>query len=108
MDRNVQPKTIRCRRSSGDISMRFLATNKHRSTRMATFYICVYLCSSVVALSGQDWPQFRGNHALTGVATSALPDTLKLLWTYEAGESIESSAAIVNGVVYVGSTNGNL
>lgn len=75
---------------------------------MAAFFICVYLCLSVVAVFGQDWPQFRGNHALTGVTTAAVPDTLKLLWTYEAGESIESSAAIVDGVVYFGSMSGHL
>lgn len=70
---------------------------------------CVYLCSSVAKISAQDsWPQFRGNPPLTGVATSAVPDTLKLLWTYEAGDSIESSAAIVDGAVYVGSATGHL
>ena len=50
-----------------------------------------------------EWPQFRGNYQLTGVSTSAVPKTLKLLWTYDAGEPVESSAAIVDGVVYVGS-----
>jgi outer membrane protein assembly factor BamB len=58
-----------------------------------------------------DWPMFRGNSLLTGVATSTLPDSLALLWTFQAegkGESIESSAAIVNGVVYVGTVGGYL
>ena len=55
-----------------------------------------------------NWPQFRGNSQLTGISLSAVPKTLKLLWTYEGGESIESSAAIVNGVVYVGSQAGDL
>lgn len=54
------------------------------------------------------WPQFRGNPALTGVATTAMPDTLKLLWTAELGESIESSAAISDGKVFVGSMPGEL
>ena len=40
------------------------------------------------------WPQFRGNPRLTGVAASTPPATLKVLWTYEAGDSIDSSAAI--------------
>src|SRR5713101_2860349 len=53
--------------------------------------------------SKDDWPQFRGNPQLTGVAASFLPATLKLVWTYEAGDSIESSAAILSGAVYVGS-----
>jgi outer membrane protein assembly factor BamB len=45
---------------------------------------------------------------LTGVAPRALSDDLELLWTYEAADAIESSAAIVDGVVYVGSSTGDL
>ena len=37
-----------------------------------------------------------------------MPAALKVLWTYEAGDAIESSAAIVDGVVYVGSQTGEL
>ena len=54
------------------------------------------------------WPQFRGNPRLTGIAVTAPPATLKLLWKYEVGESIDSSAAIVNDVVYVGAGTGDL
>src|SRR5262245_64645657 len=54
------------------------------------------------------WTQFRGSPALTGISSATLPPTLKLLWTYEAGDAIESSAAIVDGVVYVGSQTGEL
>src|SRR5690349_8363147 len=59
-------------------------------------------------LAADEWPQFRGNPQLTGVATTTVPATLKLLWTYEAGESIESSAAISGGTVYVGVQPGEL
>ena len=55
-----------------------------------------------------DWPQFRGNPALTGVARSTLPDKPPLLWTYEAGEAIESSAAIADGTVFVAAQPGEL
>lgn len=55
-----------------------------------------------------NWSQFRGNHRLTGVSQSAVPASLKTLWTYEAGDSIESSAAIVGGTVFVGSQKGEL
>ena len=37
-----------------------------------------------------------------------MPDKLRVLWTYEAGEAIESSAAIADGVVYVGAQPGEL
>src|SRR6266850_1561398 len=55
-----------------------------------------------------NWSQFRGNQRLTGVSQSEVPQTLKQLWTYEAGDSIESSAAIVGGTVFVGSQKGEL
>ncbi len=61
-----------------------------------------------LVLAGADWPQFRGNPQLTGVAADPVPAALKLLWVYEAGESIESSAAISAGTVYVGSRSKDL
>ncbi len=54
------------------------------------------------------WPQFRGTPLLTGVSPDPLKAPLKVQWTYEAGESVESSAAIVNGTVFVGSQPGVL
>ena len=35
-----------------------------------------------------NWPQFRGNPSLTGVAATAPPATLALKWTYDAGEAV--------------------
>jgi outer membrane protein assembly factor BamB len=55
-----------------------------------------------------NWSQFRGNHRLSGVSQSGVPQSLKQLWTYEAGDSIESSAAIVGGTVFVASQKGEL
>src|SRR5262249_23868841 len=55
-----------------------------------------------------NWAQFRGNARLTGVAASPPPDTLTLKWTFDAGDAIESSAAVVDGTVYVGSAKGEL
>jgi outer membrane protein assembly factor BamB len=55
-----------------------------------------------------EWRQFRGTPQLTGVSATTLPPTLKLLWTYNAGDVVDSSAAIVNGVVYVGGGSGDL
>jgi len=54
------------------------------------------------------WSQFRGDARLSGIASSKLPPTPKLLWTYEAGESVESSAAIADGLVFVGSQPSDL
>jgi len=54
------------------------------------------------------WRQFRGTPRLTGVSAATPPATLKLLWTYDAGDVIDSSAAIADAVVYVGGGNGDL
>src|ERR1035441_2896915 len=62
---------------------------------------CILASLLAAAPPTDDWPQFRGNPQLTGVAAGPVPTTLKLLWTYDAGESIESSAAIPGGTVYV-------
>ncbi|HEX5081788.1 MAG TPA: PQQ-binding-like beta-propeller repeat protein, partial [Blastocatellia bacterium] len=72
-------------------------------------------CAAVFALlptpyfqSADAWPQFRGNYSNTGVSPSQPPAELKLLWTYDAGDIIESSAAIAGGVVYVGTAKSAL
>jgi outer membrane protein assembly factor BamB len=79
----------------------------------AFFLLLAAHCLPPTALYAQDtpadnWSQFRGNQRLTGVSASAVPNDLKLLWTFEAGESIESSAAIVGNTVFVGSQKGEL
>src|SRR4030095_13127766 len=60
------------------------------------------------ASPANEWRQFRGSPTLSGISSSSAPTTLKVLWTYELGDIIESSAAIAGGVVYVGGGNGDL
>ena len=60
------------------------------------------------ARARSEWIQFRGNARLTGVTNASVAPNLKLAWTYEASDSIESSAAIAEGRVYVGSQSGEL
>lgn len=70
--------------------------------------------SPVLALqsSGADpsdeWRMFRGNPKQTGVAKGALPEKPKVLWKYEVKEPVLSTAAIVDGRVYVGADDGSL
>src|SRR6185295_10433800 len=77
---------------------------------LKTLLLIVCLAVAVLAQEapGDNWSQFRGNQSLTGVSQSNVPPSLKPLWTYEAGDSIESSAAIVGGTVFVGSQKGEL
>lgn len=48
----------------------------------------------------RDWPQFRRDPALTGVAPEGPGASLDLLWTVPLGFSVEGSPAISGGFVY--------
>lgn len=52
------------------------------------------------AQADTDWPQFRRDPALNGVAASALGDELEMKWSVPLGFSVESSPAISGGFVY--------
>lgn len=54
------------------------------------------------------WPMFRGEPSLTGISPAQFLDEPQLLWTHAAGGAVRSSAAIVEGRVYVGSDSEHL
>ncbi|HUG44515.1 MAG TPA: PQQ-binding-like beta-propeller repeat protein [Acidobacteriota bacterium] len=66
------------------------------------------LPSPTAAVSDPGWAQFRGNPVLTGMAAASLPSSLQLKWAFDFGEAIESSTAIVDGVVYAASFGGEV
>lgn len=66
------------------------------------------LASAVPDRPQPGWPMFRGSPDLTGLADIELPKPLQLRWSFQAKDSIESSAAILAGVVYVGSMDSSL
>ena len=68
--------------------------------------LCLLLCFSDTTHA--NWPSFRGNPQLTGVSESQLAENPQLLWTFQAGDMIESTAAVVDGVAYVGALDGTL
>src|ERR671913_44103 len=85
--------------------------SRRRPRPEATTLLCALaLVSSFVplCLAQANWTQFRGDARLSGTAAADLPAALSLKWTYEAGETIESSAAIADGVVYAGAGSGEL
>ncbi len=57
------------------------------------------------SVNTDSWPMFQKDLAHSGYSTTWGPQTNNVLWTTSVGE-IESSPAIVNGVVYVGSYSG--
>jgi eukaryotic-like serine/threonine-protein kinase len=55
------------------------------------------------------WPMSRHDSQRTGVAGTSLdPKGLALLWSKELGPKVRSSAAIVEGRIYVGSDDGHV
>lgn len=70
--------------------------------------VLVFLLLIGIHTAFSNWTSFRGNPQLTGVADSQLPEKLELLWTFKAGDMIESTAAIVDNTVYVGASDGFL
>lgn len=73
----------------------------------AIFFILALLLLTSYNTLG-NWTSFRGNPQLTGVADSQLPENPQLLWTFQAGDMIESTAAVADGTVYVGALDGVL
>jgi outer membrane protein assembly factor BamB len=51
--------------------------------------------------SGDDWPMFLHDPAHTGQTASAGPSEPLELWRFPVGDAVVTSAAVVNGVVYV-------
>ncbi len=71
---------------------------------------CAVLIAGLLPTSAAfaDWPQFRGDPALSGVASDVPEAALEPAWTFEAGDAIESTAAISAGSVFVASLDGTL
>src|SRR4051812_37132311 len=70
----------------------------------------VILLAALAALpaGGDEWPLFRNTPTGTGVAASAIPDKIDLLWQFSTKDSIESAPAVADRVVYVGSMDEHL
>ena len=95
----------KCSVFSGEISRReFLLT----TTALGLLSTVHCPLPTAHSQSPDAWPQFRGNYNNTGVSPSQPPSELKPLWTYDAGDIIESSAAIAAGAVYVGTGKSEL
>ena len=55
-----------------------------------------------------DWPMFRGQQRLLGIAKGNLPDKLYFIWKFKTDGQIKSSPVIVDGVVFIGSSDKNI
>ena len=72
---------------SGDATMRATIRNYVRFLFMLPLLaVSVGAQQKHAAAPADEWRQFRGTPSLTGVSSSAVPATLKVLWTYELGD----------------------
>lgn len=55
-----------------------------------------------------DWPSFRGDPALTGVAAGTLPAAPAQRWSFQAPKSIVSSPVVAEGRLVVGCDDGRV
>lgn len=54
------------------------------------------------------WPMFRGTPSLSGVTEARVPESPGLRWMFKTGGPVASTAAIVGGTVFIGSTDGKV
>ena len=59
-------------------------------------------------VSTTSWPMFRHDPRHTGYSTSKAPKANQTLWTYTTGGVVSSSPAVADGMVFVGSLDGNV
>src|SRR3989304_5363982 len=55
-----------------------------------------------------EWAMFRRDAGHSGVIDEGAPASGALKWTFATGAPIDSSPAVVNGIVYIGSRDHNL
>ncbi|MGD8544973.1 MAG: pectinesterase family protein, partial [Candidatus Bathyarchaeota archaeon] len=54
------------------------------------------------------WSMFRHNPRRTGYIESPAPNINRTQWTYTTGGNVRSSPAVIDGIVYIGSNDGNI
>jgi len=76
------------------------------SGTLKTLTVAFLVCTS---LFGADAPMFRGNALHNGIYGSVpIGKFGRVKWKFHTGGMVFSSPAVVGGVVYVGSNDGNL
>ncbi|MBL9125734.1 MAG: PQQ-like beta-propeller repeat protein, partial [Planctomycetaceae bacterium] len=65
--------------------------------------------ATTVTATAESWPLFRANPLATGAAVSGLPAKPALLWKFTTEQgAFESTPVVADGIVYIGSLDGNL
>ncbi len=62
----------------------------------------------VISQSPTCWSNFRGDPMLTGVTEVSLPSSPSLLWSFQTSDDIKAPPVFCNGIIVVGSLDGNV
>ena len=83
--------------------------NKITTAKIVAVLCVVFLFSFFsVPFAKADWPMFHVDSSHSGVGSGPSVLTFTKLWSYTTGGLVESSPAVVNGVVYVTRDSGSL
>ena len=77
------------------------------SRKTVAIIVIIFLFTTGIA-QASDWPMFHHDARHTGATDERIPDDLGLLWSYETEGSVQSSPAIADGKVFVGSNDGKI
>jgi outer membrane protein assembly factor BamB len=90
---------------------------KAKATSLGVLLVSVFLLTAlagvlfvgkVSAVGPYDWPMYSHNPQHTGYSESPAPNTNQTLWTYTTDGMVQSSPAVANGKLYVGSNDNNV
>jgi outer membrane protein assembly factor BamB len=78
--------------------------------RLSTLLVlaCIAFGARATTQAADAWPSFRGDPQLSGSRPGPISDSPRLLWSFDSSTSIESTAAIAGGRVFVGCSEGLL
>lgn len=66
------------------------------------------LLLNISAFSQSEWPIFRGNQQLTASVSTDLSLPMELLASFQTDDEIKASPVVKDGIIYCGSTDGNM
>jgi len=78
-------------------------------TQLMGFLFIIFLLSLIsLPFASADWPTFHSDASHSGVGAGNSTVNSTILWRFDTGNKVWSSAAVVGDMVFVGSSNGNV
>jgi outer membrane protein assembly factor BamB len=64
--------------------------------------------STILSQNATCWNNYRGNSALQGLSSAQIPDNPEIIWNFKTDGAIKASPVVCNGIIVIGSTDGNV